>query len=147
MGTSSEHSKYPAMIVERVSLPAKPEVGKRYNAAGEEDPEGNVFYEFVGPTAHAWAVFQQDLLPSQSGAMIFENVAGSGILDAIVSQWIRGGSGTLGQNLNQPNAGDAVIVFLARQRAQDRVKVAGLNSSQARVAVAAGLLYIPGIGG
>ncbi len=147
MEESIEHRKGHPMIVERVRLPDKPEVGKRYNADGKEDPEGSVFYEFVGPTAHAWAVFQQDLLPNQSGAMIFENVAGSGILDAIVSQWIRGGSGTLGQNLNQPSAGDAVIVFLARQRAQDRVKVAGLNSSRARVAVAAGLLYIPGIGG
>jgi len=143
----SDYSKGPAMIVERVHLPSKPEPGKRYNAAGKEDPEGNVFVEFVGPTAHAWAVFQNDLLPSQGATMIFENVAGSGILDVIVSQWIRGGSGSLGQNFNQPNTGEAVVVFLARQRAKGRVKVAGLNSSQARISAAAALLYIPGIGG
>lgn len=147
MEPSVDFSPGHPMIVERVRLPAKPKPGKRYDAAGKEDPQGNVFYEFVGPTAHVWAVFQSHLLPSQSGAMIFENVAGSGILDAIVSQWIPGGNGTLGQNFNQPNAGEAVIVFLARQRAKGRVKVVGLNSSHAKVSVAAALLYIPGIEG
>ena len=119
----------------------------RYNARGEEDPNGQVFIVTVGPTAQVWAVFDRPLQPQQRATMIFENVSGSGLLDVIVSQWIDGGSGLLGENLNQPNAGEAVIVFLARQRMPGAVKVVGLNSSQAVVSAAAGLLYIPGTGG
>lgn len=130
----------------RVRLPDKP-VNGRYNGLGKPDPKGNVFIVEVGPTIHAWAVFPQDLEPGQAGAMIFDNVSGQGILDTIITQWIRGGAGNLGENFNQPHVGEAVIVYLARQRARGAVKVAGLNSSSAEVSVAAGLLYIPGTGG
>ena len=95
----------PSMIVERVHLPDNPAPG-RYNASGEADPGGNVFVVFAGPTAHVWAVFTCDLLPHQSAAMIFENVSGSGLLDSIVSQWIRGGPGGLGENFNEPHVGE-----------------------------------------
>lgn len=135
-------------IVQRVRMPDKPKApSARYNAHGQEDPDGNVFIVSLGPTSQAWAVFDSPLQPRQSATMIFENVSGSGLLDVIVSQWIEGGSGVLGDNFNQPNAGEAVIVFLARQRKPGAVKVVGLNSSSAEVFAAAGLLYIPGTGG
>lgn len=138
--------KGPPMVSARVRLPDEPKNG-RYNSLGQPDGAGNVFVVEVGPTIHAWAVFPLDLLPGQAGTMIFDNVSGSGILDVIVSQWLRGGEGPLGQNLNQPHAGEAVILHVARQRAKGAVKVVGRNSSQAEVSVAAGLLYIPGTGG
>lgn len=149
--SASSFEKRPPMITARVRLPDfppfQPQQG-RYDALGREDEDnGNVFIVAVGPTAHAWAVFPQDLQPGQAGTMIFDNVPGTGMLDVIVTQWIRGGRGQLGENLNQPHAGEAVIVYLARQRAKGAVKVVGLNSSQAEVSVAAGLLYIPGSGG
>jgi hypothetical protein len=134
-------------IIEKVHLPTfppfQPQAG-RYDAQGNKSPDGNVFVVVVGPTAQVWAVFKQPLLPNQSAAMIFENVPGSGLLDTIVSQWIEGGNGELGENFNQPNAGEAVIVYLGRQRDKGRVKVAGRNSSRAKVSAAAGLLFIPG---
>ena len=134
------------MISQRVRLPDKPANG-RYDSFGNPDETGNVFIIEVGPTIHAWAVFDQDWQPGQAGSMIFDNVSGDGMLDAIVSQWLRGGEGPLGQNLNQPYVGEAVIVYLARQRAPGAVRVVGRNSAQAEVSVAAGLLYIPGTGG
>jgi hypothetical protein len=136
----------PVMVVEQVHLPDKPE-NDRYNAQGKKDKNGNVFIVTVGPTVHAWAVFEHNLRPRQSGTMIFDNVSGSGILDTIVSQWIKGGSGQLGENFNQPHVGEAVIAFLGRERAPGSVKVVGYNSSDATVSVAAALLYIPGTGG
>jgi len=145
MNASSLEKGLP-MIFARVRLPDRPKNG-RYNALGRPDDAGNVFVVEIGPTIHAWAVFPEDLRPGQAGTMIFDNVSGSGILDVIVSQWLRGGKGPLGQNLNQPHAGEAVILHLARQRAKGAVKVVGRNSSQAEVSAAAGLLYIPGTGG
>jgi len=135
------------MIIETVRLPTfppfQPQPG-RYDASGQPAADGSVFVVQVGPTAQVWAVFQEKLLPRQSAAMIFENVPGSGLLDTIVSQWIEGGEGELGVNFNQPNAGEAVIVYLARQRDVGRVKVVGLTASPAKVSAAAGLLFIPG---
>ena len=135
------------MLVERVRLPTfppfQPQPG-RYDAKGRKAADGNVFVVAVGPTAQVWAVFKQKLATRQSAAMIFENVPGSGLLDAIISQWIEGGSGELGRNFNQPNAGEVVIVYLGRQRDVGRVKVAGRNSSPGTVSAAAGLLFIPG---
>ncbi len=142
-------------IVQRVRMPPPDQMpttppqapSGRYNASGEADPAGNVFIVMLGPTAQAWAVFDDQVQPRQTATMIFENVAGDGILDVIVTQWIDGGSGMLGDNFNQPHAGEAAIVFLARQRKPGAVKVVGSNSSDAAVNVAAGLLYIPGTGG
>jgi hypothetical protein len=144
--TASVLESAPPMVVERVRLPDNPGPG-RYNAKGEADPNGNVFVVFAGPTAHAWAVFTRNLLPNQFAAMIFENVAGSGLLDSIVSQWIKGGSGGIGENFNEPHIGEAMIQHIARQRAKGAVKVVGLNRSPAEVSAAAALLYIPGSGG
>jgi hypothetical protein len=145
MSMSSQQNG-PPIIIAQVRLPDRPKNG-RYNELGKPDEAGSVFVVEVGPTMHAWAVFPQDLLPGQAGTMIFDNVSGTGLLDVIVSQWIRGGKGLLGENLNQPHVGEAVILHLARQRARNAVKVAGQNSSKAAVSVAAGLLYIPGTGG
>jgi len=79
--------------------------------------------------------------------MTFENVDGDGILDAIVSQWIDGGPGFFGNPFNIPYVGEAGIVFLSRQRAPGKVRVAGRNASDSTVQVAASILYIPGSGG
>jgi hypothetical protein len=144
--TASVLESAPPMIVERVRLPDNPGPG-RYNANGEADPNGNVFVVFAGPTAHAWAVFTRGLLPDQSATMIFDNVSGSGLLDLIMSQWIKGGSGGIGENFNEPHIGESVIEHIARQRAKGSVKVVGRNRSLAQVSAAAGLLYIPGSGG
>lgn len=145
MIASPVSSSAPPAVVERVRLPDRPQPG-RYNKEGEADPDGCVFITYAGPTAHAWAVFESNLEPGQCGAMIFDNVAGEGLLDAILSQWIKGGSGGLGENFNEPYIGEAVIRHLARQRSKGSVKVIGRNSSKAEVSVAAALLYIPGSG-
>jgi hypothetical protein len=137
-------------LVERVRLPDFPggfKKGGRYNRQGQEDPNGSVFIIAVGPTAHVWAEFSRPWAPGEMGTMIFDNVAGDGILDTIVSQWLPGGDGMLGKNLNQPNVGEPVILFLARQRKPGAVKVVGRNASRSSTSVAAALLYIPGTGG
>ncbi len=147
MFTVLQSDTWQEAIVERVWMPDDVQ-GGRYNSRGEKDENGNVFIVRIADTAQVWAAFESDFQPAQIGAMIFENVPDSGVLDAIVSQWIRGGPGDAGQfygrvdveKFNVPNIGEPVILFLSRQRAPGSVRVAGLNSMDSEVSVAAGLL-------
>jgi hypothetical protein len=142
---STDYQTESPIVVERVRMPDNPKAG-RYNASGKEDANGSVFVLRVGPSAHVWAVLEHNPKPGDRCAMIFENIRGTGMLDVIMSQWIKGGSGDLGENFNQPYIGEAVVVHLARYRARDAVKVVGLNSSTAEISVAAGVLFVPGSG-
>ena len=135
-------------IVERVILPISLEVG-RFNAWGEKDETGNVF---IGPKAlgitNVWAVLSRPLQPGQRGEMTLENVPGTKVINGIVSEWIPGAQGDWGpgfgndklKKLNIPYFGIALIAGIGLQRGENAVKVVGLNTFQAEVHMAAGII-------
>jgi hypothetical protein len=135
-------------VVERVRLPSPLVVG-RFNAAGERDEAGNVFISPIGHgISNVWAVFSQALAPRQRGEMILENLPGTKVINGVVSEWIPGAPGEWGpgfgddklSKLNIPFMGLAVVAGIGLQRGEGVMKVIALNTYEAAVNAAAGII-------
>ena len=78
--------------VEYFRLPDQIQPG-RYDAFGNEDPDGNLFIGMGSGIVHIWGVFQNGLKPGQMGSTSFTNVPGSYPLTGNFSEWMPGPSG------------------------------------------------------
>lgn len=92
MHNTIDHEAKPPIVAERVRMPDPLRAG-RFNALGEEDPEGNLFVGMGSGICHTWAAFSEPLAPGQRGEMTFTNMPGSYVNTGNFTEWVPGPPG------------------------------------------------------
>ena len=130
MDIQTRYKPDPPVVVEYVRLPDEIVTG-RFNARGEEDPEGNLFIT-VKDTSFIWGVFTQTLMAGQRGDFVFTNVTGTFLVGGAFNQW--------DPAADEPYVGEALFALISTERGQDTVRISGRNASGSDLPAAVGIV-------
>jgi hypothetical protein len=130
MDIQTSYKPDPPTIVEYVRMPDEIVTG-RFNARGEEDPEGNLFIT-VKDTSFIWGVFTQTLMAGQRGDFVFTNVPGTFLVGTAFTQW--------DPAADEPYVGEALFALLSSERGEGIVRVCGRNASGSDLPGAVGIV-------
>ena len=128
MNIETGYQSDPPVLVEYIRMPDEIVTG-RFNSAGHEDPEGNLFIT-VKDTSFIWGVFTQTLLSGQRGEMTFTNVPETFLVGATFSQW--------DPVADDPFIGDALFTLISAERGSGTIRITGCNTSGADLPAAVG---------
>ena len=128
MNVETIYRSDPPVLVEYIRMPDEIVTG-RFNAAGKEDPEGNLFIT-VKDTSFIWGVFTQTLLAGQRGEMTFTNVPDTFLIGATFTQW--------DPAVDDPFIGEALFTLISAERGYGTLRIAGCNTGGADLPAAAG---------
>ncbi len=130
MDIATSFNAEPPVLVEYIRMPDEI-VSGRFNARGEEDPEGNLFIT-VKDTSFIWAVFTQTLMAGQRGDMIFSGVPGTFLVGSAFTEW--------DPAADEPYVGEGLFALISAERGEGMVRVVGRNAGSADLPAAVGIV-------